>query len=124
MSNSMILKPRISEKSYGLSQDRNTYVFVVPKDANKLTVAKAVIAQFEVTVTNVKITNVKGKVKRTVRKGGRSTTGRDSAFKKAYVTLKAGDTLGIFAAEDDDAKQPKNPAAQTTTRTRRTKEKK
>ena len=109
MSKSMILKPRISEKAYGLSQVNNVYVFQVPNDANKLTVAEAVAAQFEVTVLSVNISNTKGKVKRTYRKGGRPTTGQRSDVKKAYVTLKDGDSIAVFATEDDtkDAKQSK-----------------
>lgn len=101
MSKTMILKPRISEKAYAQSQTGNVYVFVVPGDANKVTVAEAVTAQFNVTVTEVNVMNVKGKVKRTVRKGGRQTMGRDSDFKKAYVTLKEGDSIAVFAAVEE-----------------------
>lgn len=103
MSLAMVLKPRISEKAYGLSQNGNTYVFQVPADANKLSIAFAVSAQFKVTVTNVNITNLKGKTKRTVKRGGRATTGTRCDIKKAYVTLKDGDTVAIFANEDDKA---------------------
>ena len=92
----LVLKPRLSEKTYGLSDSRNVYVFVVPADANKHSVARAVEAQFEVTVTSVNIINVKGKVKRTVRKGGRAVKGARSDTKKAYVTLKTGDKLPFF----------------------------
>lgn len=101
MSKTMILKPRISEKAYGIAQLSNVYVFEVPTDVGKLEVAKAVSAQFDVTVLNVNIMNVKGKVKRTVRRGGRSVNGKRSDFKKAYVAVKAGDIIPIFAAEDE-----------------------
>jgi len=102
------LQPRMSEKAYGVSQTRNTYVFDVPKAANKHSVARAVAAQFEVTVENVNVTNIKGKAKRTVRKGGRAAHGRQSDFKKAYVTLKQGDSLPIFAGvEAAEAKSEK-----------------
>lgn len=103
MSLSLILKPRVSEKAYGLSQVRNTYVFDVERSANKHTIARAVEAQYEVTVTEVNIMNAKGKAKRTVRKGGRPTIGRTSDVKKAYVTLKDGDSLPIFAAVEEEA---------------------
>lgn len=105
MSKTLTLKPRVSEKAYDQVNDR-TYVFIVPNDANRTTVAEAVTAQFEVTVTGVNILNVKGKAKRTVRKGGRQTSGKDSDFKKAYVTLKEGDSITVFVAEDDKA-EPK-----------------
>ena len=96
-----LLKPRLSEKTYALSQVRNVYTFEVPGDVNKHSVARAVAAQFDVTVTDVKILNVKGKQKRTVRKGGRPTMGQRSGIKKAYVTLKPGDKLPIFASEEE-----------------------
>ncbi len=109
MSKTLFLKPRLSEKSYGLSQLTNTYVFDVPKDANKLTVADAVKAQYEVIVTDVKIANVKGKSKRTfVSRRGKFVRGTRTNIKKAYVTLKEGDKLPIFAAEEEaEAKEQK-----------------
>lgn len=105
MSKTMILKPRVSEKAYGQSLTKNTYVFVVPVDANKHQVADAVAAQFDVTVTEVNVLNVKGKAKRSFTKR-RQANGRDSDFKKAYVTLKEGDEIAVFATEDAD-KEPK-----------------
>lgn len=105
MSKSVVLKPRMSEKAYGLSQVRNTYVFDVPADANKHTVARAVTAQYEVTVVKVNVANIDGKAKRTVRKNGRASQGRQNDIRKAYVTLKAGDSLPIFAAMEQEAAQ-------------------
>jgi large subunit ribosomal protein L23 len=115
MSKTLLLKPRVSEKSYGQSLAKNTYVFVVPNDANRTEVANAVEVQFEVSVTDVNILNVKGKAKRTVRKGGRQSAGRDSDFKKAYVTLKEGDSIAVFAAEDD-AKDKEQKANERTSK--------
>lgn len=108
MEKTMTLIPRVSEKAYGVSQIRNTYVFVVPRSANKLTVAQAVAAQFGVTVTDVNIANIAGKAKRTVRKGGRAVPGKDVDIKKAYVTLKDGDTIAIFKTEEDKADDKKS----------------
>jgi large subunit ribosomal protein L23 len=104
----LALKPRLSEKSYAQSQDR-TYVFVVPGDANKHSVARAVEEQFEVKVTTVNILNLKGKAKRSVtQKGRRVAQGTTSDVKKAYVTLAEGNSLPIFAAEEEsEAKQEK-----------------
>lgn len=107
----MTLKPRISEKAYALSQTGNVYVFQVPSSANKLTVAQAISDQFEVTVTSVNILTSKGKTKRTVRKGGRQTYGKRSDIKKAYVTLKAGDTIAVFATEEDEKTKPASKKA-------------
>lgn len=101
MDKSMVLKPRISEKSYALSQTQNVYMIQVPSDANKLTVADAVATQFGVTVTNVNISVTKGKTKTSYRKRGGRSTGSRADVKKAYVTLKEGDTIAIFATDDD-----------------------
>ena len=105
---SLTLVPRMSEKAYGVSQALNTYVFDVPKDANKHSIARAVAVQFEVTVMSVNVTNINGKAKRTVRKGSRPVKGRQSDFRKAYVKLKPGDSLPLFAAvEASEAKSEK-----------------
>jgi len=106
MDKHMILKPRMSEKAFATSQVLNTYVFVVPGDATKHTVARAVAAQFEVTVESVNIVNVKGKAKRTISRGGRrQAQGRQSDTKKAYVTLKQGDSLPFFAELTEQAEE-------------------
>ncbi len=108
MSKTMILRPRMSEKTYAQSQ-ASVYVFVVPKEANKHSVARAVEAQFEVTVTNVNILNQKGKAKRTISRGGRRVAnGAQTDTKKAYVTLAEGQSLPIFeAVEEAEAKEEK-----------------
>lgn len=101
------LKPRLSEKTFALSEQRNTYAFDVPADSNKHTIAEAVAKQFEVTVVNVRTTNVAGKSMRSYRKRGRFIKSRRSDIKKAYVTLKEGDKLPIFAAAEEDVKAEK-----------------
>lgn len=108
---SMTLKPRMSEKAYGLSKTRQTYVFAVPDDANKLTVAAAVEAQFKVTVETVNIAIQKGKAKRTYRRGGRPLIGKDNDVKKAYVRLKEGDVIPVFAAIDEEEAKAEKAAA-------------
>lgn len=111
MDKTMLLKPRMSEKAYAQSQG-SVYVFVVPQDANKHSVASAIAAQFSVSVTNVNIANQSGKAKRTVRKGGRAIAGRTADQKKAYVTLKDGDSIPVFAAvEEAEQKAEKTQAA-------------
>jgi len=106
MSTQMPLLPRLSEKAVAQSQT-GTYVFVVPTDANKHSVARAIEAQFAVTVTEVNISILKGKAKRTVsQKGRRQLKGRTADAKKAYVTLAEGQKLPIFdAIEEEEAKQ-------------------
>ncbi len=100
---SVILKPRISEKAYGLSQTKNTYVFDVSGFANKHTIAEAVKEQYGVDAELVNVANIKGKTKRTlINKRGKYAKGKRSDLKKAYVTLKEGASLPIFAAEEKE----------------------
>lgn len=102
MTKTLILKPRLSEQTYQLAQASPVYVFDVPRDANKHTIARAVTTQFEVTVETVNVTNVKGKPKRVIAKGGRRVSkGNRSDFKKAYVKLAAGQSLPFFAAVEE-----------------------
>jgi large subunit ribosomal protein L23 len=102
-----LIKPRLSEKTYGLGKTKNVYVFDVPRDTNKHTIADAVEAQFEVKVSEVNTTNIKGKVKRLVRKGGRAILGKRSDYKKAYVTLAEGQHLPFFDEPEEDKKAEK-----------------
>lgn len=99
----VLVTPRMSEKAYQKSLEHNTYVFVVPVDANKLQVKQAVQDEYKVTVTTVNIVIQNGKQARSVRLGNRRarpTMGRRSDIKKAYVTLKAGDRIKIFDEEE------------------------
>ena len=101
MSKTLAITPRLSEKAYATSQALRTYVFVVPAEANKQTVAAAIKEQFGVDALTVNITNLKGKVKRTVRKNGRAVSGKRADIKKAYVTIKEGQNIPIFASEEE-----------------------
>lgn len=105
MEKTIVLKPRMSEKTYMLSETTNTYVVEVPRATSKDMIAKAITAQFGVAVKTVNVTNIKGKAKRTVRKGGRPTMGKRSDFKKAYVTLVEGQKLPFFAEIEEEAKK-------------------
>ncbi|HET6924304.1 MAG TPA: 50S ribosomal protein L23 [Candidatus Saccharimonadales bacterium] len=106
MSKNVTLLPRImSEKAYRLSHETRTYIFDIPQGLNKQSVARAVAAQFDVTVTNVNIANKPGKAKRTLTKR-RQAQGRDVASRRAYVTVAEGQSLPIFAAvEEAEEKQ-------------------
>ena len=114
MDKQIVLKPRMSEKAYGLSQS-GVYVFNVPSSVNKHTVASAVAAQFDVVVQTVNITNLKGKTKRTIsKKGRRVKRGAQSDFKKAYVTLKKGDSLPFFASVEKAEEKEKTTQEKVT----------
>lgn len=101
---SMIITPKVSEKAYGQAGELNTYVFVVPVSANKIEVKKAVEKQYEVEVTNVNITLLKGKLKKSYTKRGKTIKGNRSDIKKAYVTVKEGQTIPVFAAQEEETK--------------------
>lgn len=112
MSKQLVIKPRLSEKTYAQSE-KSVYVFDVPRDANKHDVARAVEAQFDVTVATVNVLNRKGKAKRSLTKGGRRQAfGRDVAIKKAYVTLANNAQLPFFAAIEEAEEQETKAQAQ------------
>ncbi|MDQ3761083.1 MAG: 50S ribosomal protein L23 [Actinomycetota bacterium] len=77
----VILKPVISEKSYGLLE-QNKYTFVVAPDANKTEIKIAVEKVFGVQVISVNTLNRPGKRKRT-----RFGYGKRKDTKRAIVTL-------------------------------------
>lgn len=89
----VILRPVISEKSTA-ETERNTYTFAVARDANKLQIRAAIEAEFKVTVVGVRVVNVRPKEKRR----GRRTPGMVPGWKKAVVTIAAGDKIELFEA--------------------------
>jgi large subunit ribosomal protein L23 len=90
----VLLKPLLSEKSY-VETEMNKYRFAVRKDANKITVRKAVEKMFGVKVIDVNIARVKGKSRK--MKGHVFQT---SSWKKAVVTLADGENLDFFEKFD------------------------
>jgi large subunit ribosomal protein L23 len=86
----VIIRPVVSEKSYGLL-DENVYTFIVRPGANKTEIKIAVQQIFNVRVTRVNTANRQGKRKRT--RGG---FGQRKATKRAMVSLAPGDTIEIF----------------------------
>ncbi len=88
----VIIRPVVSEKSYGLL-DRGVYTFVVAPDANKTAIRQAVETVFNVQVVKVNTLNRKGKRKRNRR---RATFGRRSDTKRALVTLAEGQEIALF----------------------------
>lgn len=89
-----ILKPHVSDKSYGLADSSSTIVFQVATNANKYDVKDAVEKLFEVKVDSVNILNVKGKKRRFGR-----VEGKTKAWKKAYVKLAEGHDINFVGAE-------------------------
>ena len=89
----VIIKPVVSEKSYGLL-DANVYTFVVHPDASKPEIHDAVETIFGVRVLKVNTLNRNGKRKRNRKTG---TWGSRPDTKRAFVTLADGDRIDLFA---------------------------
>ena len=87
----IIKRPLITEKGMRGNEENNTVVFQVDRKANKLLIKQAVEALFQVKVLEVNTLNVRGKKKRV-----RMREGRKPDWKKAYVTLREGDTITFF----------------------------
>ena len=86
----VILAPIVSEKSYAAST-RGSYTFKVHPDSHKTQIRQAVEQLFDVNVERVNVIKVQAKPKRRgLFKGTRP------AWKKAVVTLRAGETIEIF----------------------------
>ena len=90
--NEIIRRPLVTEKStIQREAGANVIAFEVAPDANKIEVKRAVEELFKVKVQEVRIANVRGKVKRMGRWSGKR---RD--WRKAYVRLKEGEKAPDF----------------------------
>ncbi len=88
----IIRRPLVTEKStLQREAGANIIAFEVAPEANKIQVKKAVEELFKVKVAEVRMANVRGKVKRMGRWAGKR---RDWA--KAYVRLKEGEKAPDF----------------------------
>ena len=85
----VLIRPIITEKTT-LLMEEGKYTFRVPLTANKV-IRQAVEKIFNVQVEKVATIRVLGKVKRMGR-----TQGKRSDYKKAIVTLKAGESIEFF----------------------------
>ena len=86
----MILTPVITEKSSLVGSTGSVATFKVAVDATKLQIKDAVQKIFNVEVEKVRTLNVMGKMKRTAR-----SMGRRANYRKAYVTLKPGQSIDV-----------------------------
>ncbi|MCL1868369.1 MAG: 50S ribosomal protein L23 [Paludibacter sp.] len=112
---SVIIKPIVTEKMTRIDEtvnraierekskptkhqlgSRHRYGFRVLRDANKIEIKKAVEDMYEVTVEEVNTIIVAPKRRQRYTKAG-VTKGATSAYKKAIVTLKEGDTIDFYS---------------------------
>lgn len=87
----IIFSPVVSEKSYDLVSDNNSYTFLVDRRSNKTEIKQAIQTIFEVKVVSVNTMNRPGKRKRTGW-----TVGTRKNTKRAIVTLADGDSIDVF----------------------------
>lgn len=90
----VIEEPHMSEKTTIVAEENNQVTFKVRRDATKAEIKQAVELMFEVEVEAVSVVNCRGKIKR----HGLSS-GRRSAWKKAYVTLAEGSQIDFLGAD-------------------------
>lgn len=89
----VIIRPIVSEKSYGLIDANGQYTFEVQPNANKTEIKLAIEHVFGVKVDKVNTLNRKGKVSRARRS---NRTGSKPDTKRAIVTLAAGNEIPLF----------------------------
>ena len=89
----VLVQPHVSEKAATLAEKGNQYVFRVLGDATKGDVKAAVELMFEVKVEGVNLLNRPGKTRRF-----KNMAGKRNGFKKAYVSLQAGQSIDFTGA--------------------------
>ncbi len=77
-------------------QEQNQYVFEVHPEANKVEIKRAIKDMFEVDVVSVRTARIKGKIKTRMTRNG-MMRGKTPLKKKAYVTLKEGQTIDLVS---------------------------
>ncbi|TFG64663.1 MAG: 50S ribosomal protein L23 [Spirochaetales bacterium] len=93
---SIIIAPVVTEKTNALREEiKKKYVFRVDARANKLQIMQAVKEIFSVKPTACHVMNVKSKPRKSRSKSG-FKSGRTATWKKAIVTLAAGEKIDIF----------------------------
>jgi len=86
----IVIKPLVTEKVSNLGA-QNKYVFQVAARANKIDITKAINGIYGVKPIKVNIINLSGK-----KAGYGRITGRRKDWKKAIVTLPAGQTIKVY----------------------------
>src|SRR5580692_10267129 len=93
----VLVRPVITEKVNLQMERMGRYTFVVGKQANKLEIKKAVEEFYGVKVADINTVVVPAKSKTRFTKAG-LLSGRKPSYKKAIITLVAGDTIDLFTA--------------------------
>jgi large subunit ribosomal protein L23 len=89
----ILLEPRVTEKSTRLGDTGRQFAFRVARRATKPQIKRAVELMFNVKVDGVRVCNVRGK-----QKMFRAKAGRRAGWKKAYVKLAEGFDINFTGA--------------------------
>lgn len=92
---SVLIRPLVTEKVSSLNE-KGKYGFIVDVRANKLQIREAVNKMYGVTVESVNTIRMMGKRKVRYTKAG-VVEGAKPNFKKAIVTLKAGEVIDFYS---------------------------
>lgn len=92
---SILVSPLVTEKVSALNE-KGKYGFIVEKSANKIEIKNAVEKTYGVNVEKVNTTRVLGKKKTRFTKAG-TLSGRRPDYKKAIVTLAAGEVIDFYS---------------------------
>ena len=94
---SVLIKPIFTEKQTALTDKyENRYGFIVKPSAKKVQIKNAVETLYNVHVESVNTMQYDGKKRSRYTKSG-VVNGNTTAFKKAIITLKKGETIDLFS---------------------------
>ena len=91
----ILIKPILTEKANAQQEKLRRYTFKVARKSNKLEIKKAIETFYGVTVTAVNTVVVPAKSKTRFTKAG-FISGRKPAYKKAYITVAAGEEIDLY----------------------------
>lgn len=92
----ILIRPLVTEKMTSIQDKLGKYGFIVDVNANKIEIKKAIEKAYGVSVTSVNTLRYDGKRKTRYTKTG-IIEGRSKGYKKAVITLAAGDTIDFYA---------------------------
>jgi large subunit ribosomal protein L23 len=92
----ILVKPVLTEKATNESELRNSYTFIVSKDANKIQIKKAIEESYGVSVIKVR-TMIYGAQSATKHTKRGVQISKKGAYKKALVKISEGDRIDFFS---------------------------
>jgi large subunit ribosomal protein L23 len=92
----VLKKPIVTEKVTAMNAQRQ-YAFDVDVSSNKIQIRQAIESQFDVTIISIRTVRIRPKAKLQFTRKGRFS-GKTAARKKAYITLKEGQSIDITAS--------------------------